>query len=91
METRTETKNREIKGFLKDFAQQHSALNFKLKFGKYAGHTLREMLNHSDKTKYLQWMRNNSKTSNFMKHIITEAANEMLEEKTEKLKLQRQN
>ena len=52
---------------------EDACLDYKLKFGKYAGMTLEEMLGDNTRIAYIQWLKTNTKSDN-LKKIISAAS-----------------
>lgn len=58
-------------------ANQDACLDYELKFGKYKGFTLEEMLGDNTRIAYIQWLKTNTKSDN-LKKIISAASKAML-------------
>ena len=56
---------------------QDACLDYKLRYGKYAGFTLEEMLGDDTRIPYILWLKKNTKSQN-LKKIITAASKAML-------------
>ena len=56
---------------------QDACLDYKLRYGKYAGFTLEEMLGDNTRIAYIQWLKQNTKSNNLKKRI-TGASKAML-------------
>ena len=58
-------------------ANQDACLDYELRYGKYAGMTLEEMLGDNTRIAYIQWLKQNTKSDNLKKRI-TGASRAML-------------
>ena len=56
---------------------QDACLDYKLRYGKYAGFTLEEMLGDNTRIAYILWLKQNTKSDNVKKRI-TGASRAML-------------
>ena len=55
------------------FKKQCRALGYRLKFGKHAGKTLKELFQTLNGLRYVLWLKNHTKNDRF-KHILINAA-----------------
>ena len=62
---------------LNTIANQDACLDYKLRYGVYAGFTLEEMLGDDTRIAYIQWLKLNTKSDNLKKRI-TGASRAML-------------
>jgi hypothetical protein len=54
-------------------------LDFRLKYGKYAGFSLAEMLGDNDRIQHIKWLKQTTRSQN-LKKIISAASRAMLRE-----------